>query len=210
MSFLQCCRHCTSVVAGSAPAPAQPDQKQSPSSSADPQAQTQTAEQDLPGKTPHATRPRLSIRIGGQLIAPAQTAHTTASHLPHEQDAPTSDEPQQQQQPVAEGSGLEQETGPRAREAAALPEASGYYRLGRGAVRGVLLALQLPNSHQVAVYRPATGAAAKPMLVSQLHNRYAAHHMSHSLCSRPGQESESSVSNDINDVGIDEGVLSVC
>ena len=45
---------------------------------------------------------------------------------------------------------------------------SGYYRPERGAVRGLLLALEAQGKGQVAVYRPATGPAARPMRISEL------------------------------------------
>ena len=48
------------------------------------------------------------------------------------------------------------------------PGVSGYYRPERGAVRGLLLALEAQGKGQVAVYRPATGPAARPMRISEL------------------------------------------
>ena len=49
-----------------------------------------------------------------------------------------------------------------------IPSVSGYYRPERGAVRGLLLALEAQGKGQVAVYRPATGPAARPMRVHEL------------------------------------------
>lgn len=48
---------------------------------------------------------------------------------------------------------------------------SGYYKMTKGAVRGLLLALELPHKQHVAVYKPATGPAAKTLPLSQLHAR---------------------------------------
>lgn len=48
------------------------------------------------------------------------------------------------------------------------PSVSGYYRPGRGAVRGLLLALEAQGKGQVTVYRPATGLAARPMRTHEL------------------------------------------
>ena len=45
---------------------------------------------------------------------------------------------------------------------------SGYYQPRRGAVRGLLLALEAQGKRQVAVYRPATGPAARPMRIDEL------------------------------------------
>ena len=52
------------------------------------------------------------------------------------------------------------------------PGVSGYYRpvIG-GQLRGVLLALETQGPGQVAVYRPATGPAAKPMRLSELQGK---------------------------------------
>ena len=51
------------------------------------------------------------------------------------------------------------------------PSVSGYYRPARGAVRGVLLALETQGKGQVAVYRPATGPAARPMRLTELQDK---------------------------------------
>lgn len=51
------------------------------------------------------------------------------------------------------------------------PGVSGYYRPARGAVRGVLLALETQGKGQVAVYRPATGPAARPMRLTELQDK---------------------------------------
>ena len=51
------------------------------------------------------------------------------------------------------------------------PSVSGYYRPERGAVRGLLLALEIQGKGQVAVYRPATGPAARPMRLQELTER---------------------------------------
>ena len=51
------------------------------------------------------------------------------------------------------------------------PSVSGYYRPARGAVRGVLLALETQGKGQVAVYRPATGPAARPMRLTELKDK---------------------------------------
>ena len=51
------------------------------------------------------------------------------------------------------------------------PSVSGYYRPERGAVRGVLLALETQGRGQVAVYRPATGSAARPMRLAELQDK---------------------------------------
>ena len=48
---------------------------------------------------------------------------------------------------------------------------SGYYRPERGAVRGVLLALETQGKGQVAVFRPATGPAARPMRLAELQEK---------------------------------------
>jgi len=48
------------------------------------------------------------------------------------------------------------------------PSVSGYYQPRRGAVRGLLLALEAQGKGQVAVYRPATGPAARPMRIDEL------------------------------------------
>ena len=48
------------------------------------------------------------------------------------------------------------------------PCVSGYYQPRRGAVRGLLLALEAQGKGQVAVYRPATGPAARPMRIDEL------------------------------------------
>jgi len=48
------------------------------------------------------------------------------------------------------------------------PSVSGYYQPRRGAVRGLLLALEAQGKGQVAVYRPATGPAARPMRIVEL------------------------------------------
>lgn len=48
------------------------------------------------------------------------------------------------------------------------PGVSGYYRPERGAVRGLLLALEAQGKGQVVVYRPATGPAARPMRINEL------------------------------------------
>ena len=52
-----------------------------------------------------------------------------------------------------------------------LPSVSGYYRPERGAVRGLLLALETQGKGQVAVYRPATGPAARPMRINELQEK---------------------------------------
>lgn len=51
------------------------------------------------------------------------------------------------------------------------PGVSGFYRPARGAVRGVLLALETQGKGQVAVYRPATGPAARPMRLVELQEK---------------------------------------
>lgn len=51
------------------------------------------------------------------------------------------------------------------------PGVSSYYRPARGAVRGVLLALETQGKGQVAVYRPATGPAARPMRLAELQEK---------------------------------------
>ena len=51
------------------------------------------------------------------------------------------------------------------------PSVCGYYRPERGAVRGVLLALETQGKGQVAVYRPATGPAARPMRLTELQDK---------------------------------------
>jgi len=48
------------------------------------------------------------------------------------------------------------------------PSVSGYYQPRRGAVRGLLLALEAQGKGQVAMYRPATGPAARPMRIVEL------------------------------------------
>ncbi len=48
------------------------------------------------------------------------------------------------------------------------PCVSGYYQPRRGAVRGLLLALEAQGKGQVAVYRPATGPAARPIRIDEL------------------------------------------
>ena len=48
------------------------------------------------------------------------------------------------------------------------PCVSGYYQPRRGAARGLLLALEAQGKGQVAVYRPATGPAARPMRIDEL------------------------------------------
>ena len=45
---------------------------------------------------------------------------------------------------------------------------SGFYRPERGAVRGLLLAVEVQGKGQVAVYRPATGPAARTMRLQEL------------------------------------------
>ena len=56
-------------------------------------------------------------------------------------------------------------------DAPAPPGVSGYYRPQRGAIRGVLLALETQGKGQVAVYRPATGPAARPMRLTELQEK---------------------------------------
>lgn len=51
------------------------------------------------------------------------------------------------------------------------PSVSGYYRPAKGAVRGVLLALETQGKGQVAIYRPATGPAARPMRLTELQDK---------------------------------------
>ena len=53
-------------------------------------------------------------------------------------------------------------------EAGPSPCVSGYYQPRRGAARGLLLALEAQGKGQVAVYRPATGPAARPMRIDEL------------------------------------------
>ena len=57
------------------------------------------------------------------------------------------------------------------REDGGHPSVSGYYRPERGAVRGLLLALETQGKGQVAVYRPATGPAARPMRIIELQEK---------------------------------------
>ena len=45
---------------------------------------------------------------------------------------------------------------------------SGFYRPERGAVRGLLLAVEVQGKGQVVVYRPATGPAARTMRLQEL------------------------------------------
>lgn len=68
---------------------------------------------------------------------------------------------------LGSGSALGQVLGSASREEEG-PGVSGYYRPERGAVRGLLLALEAQGKGQVAVYRPATGPAARPMRISEL------------------------------------------
>ena len=49
-----------------------------------------------------------------------------------------------------------------------VPCMSGYYQPRRGAMRGLLLSLEAQGKGQVAVYRPATGPAARPMRIHEL------------------------------------------
>ncbi|KAL0035121.1 hypothetical protein WJX79_001613 [Trebouxia sp. C0005] len=53
---------------------------------------------------------------------------------------------------------------------------SGYYQPRRGAVRGLLLALEAQGKGQFAVYRPATGPAARPMRIDDLTEKYVRVH----------------------------------
>lgn len=108
-----------------------------------------------------------STQVPSQPVQQAATA---------QQQRPQLQQPQLQQQPLlqqsVEGSGLHWTALRINAGSAAAGGLSGYYRPQRGAVRGLLLALELPHKEQVAVYRPATGAAAKALPVSQLATRY--------------------------------------
>ena len=206
-------------------------------------AAAQLGVDNVPGvMPPPKTRPRLNIKVGGQLVHPSKAAgqsskqpagslpqpppdNNTAQHptqpaavhaqrpsqtpsdtsdlqtvkpqqgeplhqLPtdasdrspqapvHSNQPPVGANQQQQLQPAGslgpKTSALGAHVGPEASAlgahvgSAAAGTVNGYYRLQRGVVRGLLLALELPQKGQVALYRPATGAAAKPLAVSQL------------------------------------------
>ncbi|KAL3149047.1 hypothetical protein ABBQ32_001892 [Trebouxia sp. C0010 RCD-2024] len=73
---------------------------------------------------------------------------------------------------VADVPKAEPSSSPAAGDAPGPPSTSGYYRPERGAVRGVLLALETQGKGLVAVYRPATGPAARPIRLTDLQDRY--------------------------------------
>lgn len=72
---------------------------------------------------------------------------------------------------VADVPKAEPSSSPAGEDACGPSSTSGYYRPERGAVRGVLLALETQGKGQVAVYRPATGPAARPMRLAELQNK---------------------------------------
>lgn len=72
---------------------------------------------------------------------------------------------------VADAPKAEPSSSPAAEDALGPPSISGYYRPERGAVRGVLLALETQGKGLVAVYRPATGPAARPIRLAELQDR---------------------------------------
>lgn len=72
---------------------------------------------------------------------------------------------------VADVPKAEPSSSPAAGDAPGPPSTSGYYRPERGAVRGVLLALETQGKGLVAVYRPATGPAARPIRLTDLQDR---------------------------------------
>ena len=139
------------------------------------------AQQPTPSHAPTGTH--LSADTATAPISPAQQSpafhysgatdtahgHEPTSHLFHSSlgsgsalGAVVADAPQAAPR---SSPGDEHATGP--------PSVSGYYRPERGAVRGVLLALetQTQGRGQVAVYRPATGPAARPMRLTELQNK---------------------------------------
>lgn len=161
--------------AGTLPQP-QPD---SNTASATAQHPTQSAavHAQCPSQTPSDTSDLQTVKLQqGDSVhqLPTDALDHNAQVPVHPNQLPTGAHQQQQLQP-AESPGPEASALGAQGGSAAAGGISGYYRLQRGAVRGLLLALELPQKGQVALYRPATGAAAKPLAVSQLAARLVQH-----------------------------------